>query len=302
MQKYVTVGGGARHARLRLLGYYVQRGVTSRRIRGLAARLAVAVLGWRHGRAHGVHAYAAPALAALRATGFAPLGQLLSARACAEALDWLREREMIAARGDGSVFRRDAAPPGAAIGDFPLDTVVHCPHILALANHPDMLALAAGYLGYTPTITLMGLRWSFPGAAADNVQAFHRDAEPGSIKMLVYLTDVGADAGPHHYVAGSHRERMPLRLRRYADAEVARDYGAGIVVTGPAGTAFAIDTKGIHKGTPPARVARLLLVVQYSLLPCLQYDYAPVPWRGMRRFDRYANRLMIVQPPAPTAA
>ncbi len=65
-----------------------------------------------------------------------------------------------------------------------------------------------------------------------------------------YPTDVHEHAGPHHYVAGTHRERMPLRLRlrRHADAEVAREHGGAVVVTGPARTAPMIDTKGIHKG------------------------------------------------------
>ncbi|WP_296950218.1 phytanoyl-CoA dioxygenase family protein [uncultured Massilia sp.] len=300
MQEYVTAGGRSRHARLRLMGYYVQRAVTSRRVRRLAARIAVAVLAALHGRPARACG-ATPGLDALRADGVARLGRLLSARQCAEALDWLRGRHMRATRGDGRAFRLDAAPPGTPFGDFPLDTVVHCPHVLALANHPDVLRLAADYLGYTPTITLMGLRWSFPAAAPDGVQAFHRDAEPGSIKLLVYLTDVDEHAGPHHYVAGSHRARMPLRLRRHTDAEVARDHGGAVLVTGPAGSACMIDTRGIHKGAPPARRPRLLLVVQYSLLPCLLYDYAPVHWRGDGHVDPYVNRL-VVAPRPPLSA
>jgi hypothetical protein len=82
------------------------------------------------------------------------------------------------------------------------------------------------------------------------------------------------------YVPGSHRERMPLRLRPYPDAEIARDYGAGVTVTGAAGTAFAIDTRGIHKGVPPLARPRLLLCIQYSLLPCLIYDDGPVDKMG----------------------
>lgn len=201
---------------------------------------------------------------------------------------------MVAARAGGQVFRAGAVPAGTRFADYPLDSVVHCPHILALANRPDVLQLAQDYLGYTPTITQLALRWSFPGAQADaDVQGFHRDSEPGSIKLLAYLTDVDLDAGPHSYVAGTHRDRMPLRLHHYADADIARDYGAGLVVTGPAGTAFAIDTKGIHKGTPPRRHAPLVLMVQYSLLPCLIYDYSPVAYRGGLAVDRYVNRLMI---------
>lgn len=289
--KYVTVGA-SRNARLKLFGYYVQRAVTSRRIRHAATRAAVALLGTLHGRIE--RRQPAGAGAALRAQGYAPLGSLLSPAQCAEALAWLRGRDMVAVRGDGRAFSIDDVPPGARVADFPVGSAVHCPHLLALANRPDLLAVATDYLGYTPTITLMGLRWSFPRPTSDaDVQGFHRDSDAASIKLLVYLTDVDADAGPHSYVAGTHLDRMPLRLRRYADQEIVRKHGTGIVVTGPAGTGFFIDTRGIHKGTPPTRRARLVLIVQYSLLPCLIYDYAPVPYHGNLRVDPYVNRLLI---------
>jgi hypothetical protein len=293
MQTYVSIRSGSRHARLKLLGYYVQRAVTSRRLRRVATHVAIAGLRTLHGPAQTARTADATSVAALREHGWLRLGPLLSAQQCAEALAWLKERDMIAVRGGGQAFRLDAVPPGTRIADYPLATVVHCPHMLAVANHPAMLRLAAAYLGYTPTVTLMGLRWSFPAAAADaDVQGFHRDSEPASIKLMVYLTDVDAASGPHSYVPGTHRDRMPLRLRRYAERDIERA-GGSVVVTGSAGAAFVIDSKGIHKGTPPTARARLLLVVQYSLLPCLMYEYAPVPYRGAGAFDRYVNRLMV---------
>jgi hypothetical protein len=293
MQKYLSLSGGSRHARLKLLGYYAQRVCTSRRLRRATTRAVIAGLGALHGQ-DGRARTLSPAVEIMRAQGHVQLGRLLSAAQCAEMLAWLHQRPMIAARGSGLAFTFDEAPADARIGDFPLDTVVNCPHVLDLANHPDMLALAGGYLGYTPIITLMGLRWSFPGAGADaDVQHFHRDVEPGSIKLFAYLTDVDAASGPHHYVARSHLDRMPLRMQRYADREVALRYGGSVAITGPAGTAFAIDVKGIHKGAPPVTHARLMLVIQYSLLPCLMYDYAPVLYRGRARFSTYTNRLMV---------
>jgi hypothetical protein len=86
---------------------------------------------------------------------------------------------------------------------------------------------------------------------------------------------------------------MPLRMRRYSDVDIARSHGGSVMITGQAGTAFAIDNRGIHKGTPPMHGTRLLLVIQYSLLPCLVYEYEPVAYQGRGRFDPYINRLMI---------
>ena len=299
MQKYLSSSGGARHARLKMLGYYVQRSVTSRTLRHAAAGLTIAWLATLNGFQERRRRAGSPALDSLRDSGFAELGRLLSAAQCTAALDWLRERDMVAARGNGARFRIDTVPPGTGTADFPLETVVHCPHIMELANRPELLLLAADYLGYKPTITLMGLRWSFPGGGTDvDVQGFHRDVEPGSIKLFAYLTDVDDASGPHHYVARSHLDRMPLRMQRYADRDVARRYGGSVAITGPAGTTFAIDVKGIHKGVPPVTRPRLMLVIQYSLLPCLMYDYAPVLYRGRARFSAYTNRLMVTQPPA----
>jgi hypothetical protein len=303
MQKYLSVSSGSAHARLKLLGYYAQRVCTSRRLRRATTRAVIAGLGALHGQAGRAEAPAPAAVAALRTQGHVRLGQLLSAGQCAEILAWLQPRPMIAARANGQSFTLDTRPPGAGIGDFPLETVVNCPHVLDLANHPDLLALAGGYLGYTPVITLMGLRWSFPEAGPDaDVQHFHRDIEPGSIKLLVYLTDVDDSAGPHRYVPRSHLDRMPLRMQRYTESDVLRRYGGSVAITGPAGTGMAIDNKGIHKGSPPLARPRLILVIQYSLLPCLIYDYAPVSYRGRARFSPYTNRLMVAPHPPASAA
>lgn len=294
MQRYVTAGSSSRYARLKLLGYYAQRIVTSRMLRYAATRAIIATLGVVQGNAGRARRPRPVPIGTMPATGYWSMGQLLTAQQCEEILAWLQQHDMIDARGSGNTFRLESVPHGVRVGDYPLETVINCPHVMDLANRPDVLGMAAAYLGYTPRITLVGLRWSFPvGAAnADNVQQFHRDIEPASIKLLVYLTDVDEASGPHSYVDGTHRDRMPLRLRRYADADILRRRSA-TVVTGPAGTAFAIDTKGIHKGTPPANRPRLVLVIQYSLLPLLIYEGERAAYRGPARLDPYINSLIV---------
>jgi hypothetical protein len=302
MQKYLTVEKGALSGRLKLLGYYAQRICVSRRIRRLGTRSVVFGLRSRYGHAKCMDAPTPASVQDLRVRGCAHLGQLLTDQQCSEMLAYLRQRTMIAARGNGARFDMQTVPEAAAIGDYPLETVVNCPHVMQLANHPELLAMAGHYLGYTPTISLMSMRWSFPTQRADaDVQHFHRDAEVDSIKLMVYLTDVDEESGPHSYVEGSHRDRMSLRLRRYSDCEVHLRHGGSNTITGPAGTGLVIDSKGIHKGTPPSRRPRLLLAIQYSLLPCLMYQYAPVPYRGPGRFDAYINRCMVAGSPSPAA-
>jgi hypothetical protein len=68
-------------------------------------------------------------------------------------------------------------------------------------------------------------------------------------------------------------------------------------VTGPRGTTFMVDTWGVHKGNIPVNRARLLLQVQYSILPIANFDYRPVSFAAASPHDRYTNRLILGSPP-----
>ena len=63
-------------------------------------------------------------------------------------------------------------------------------------------------------------------------------------------------------------------------------------VTGARGTAFLADVYGIHCGTPPERAPRLILQIQYSVLPVYAFHYRPVAARLPAGSDRYMFRLM----------
>ena len=292
MQKYLRFDDKAGYSTLRLCAYYLQRTLTSRRLRRVGEFFLLCALKCSRAPRRSTPARSG-ATQALRQRGYVPLGCVLTPEQCKEMHAYLAEKSLFDNRGTGQRFKLASQPVGVKLGDYDQDTVVHCPHVLALANCADFLNLATDYLGFTPTITNLSLRWSFPTAApADDVQSFHRDSEPGSFKILVYLTDVDQTSGPHRYVTGSHHERMPVRLRLYSDDDIVRDYGGSVIVTGAAGTAFAIDTKGIHKGVPPVMQPRLLLGIQYSLLPCLIYDYAPVVQKAVT-VDPYINRLIV---------
>jgi hypothetical protein len=219
--------------------------------------------------------------------GFTTLPPLLSDKQIDEMLAYLAGREPI---------RRKA------LAGYPLSDVVNCPQMMELANHPRLLSLAARYLGCAPTISTIGLRWSFPAEQVAGVQAFHRDPDDWkTLKFFTYLTDVEEGAGPHVYIAGSHRDIQPVTARRYSDAEVAQKYGrdAQITVMGPRGAMFMADTAGIHKGAAVVTGSRLLLEVGYTLLPIYAMDYSPVALaRNRLSLDRYINRLIVKPQPA----
>jgi hypothetical protein len=160
-----------------------------------------------------------------------------------------------------------------------------------------LLDLAAGYIGCKPTISALSLRWSFPSATGEQqLQAFHRDSDDWRyLKLMVYLTEVKANGGPHVFVRGTHVEPATLRLRFYKDADVLARYGADriIAVTGPRGHGFAVDTAGIHKGEVPTAARRLMLQIQYSLLPSYAYHYQPQRAPEPHGYDPYINRLIL---------
>ncbi len=178
-----------------------------------------------------------------------------------------------------------------------LQTVLSCPGILRLINSEPVLGLAGTYLGCLPTLSSIGLRWSFPSNSdACDVQRFHRDPDDWRfVKLFVYLTNVDHDSGPHVYVRGSHRRARGIRARAYTLGKIEAQYGRASVtpVIGKIGTAFMADTGGIHMGMPPRTRPRLLLAAQYSLLPVYAFRYAPLALVPKPAIDPYVNRLII---------
>jgi hypothetical protein len=138
-----------------------------------------------------------------------------------------------------------------------------------LVADPSVFTLAARYLDTTPVQDLVAMWWSTPAEQASSAaaQLFHFDLDRFSfVKLFVYLTDVDDDTGPHVFVLGSHRAK-PRSLRhdrRYSDAEVAAVFGSGRTITGPRGTVFLADTRGLHKGLELRHGHRLVFQLQYS--------------------------------------
>ena len=117
----------------------------------------------------------------------------------------------------GRLQRLEEVEPGTSMAAYPLSTIVGCPGLLQAINAPGILRLVSGYLGCKPTISSLGVRWSLPAAARpEATQLFHRDPDDWRfLKLFVYLTDVGPEAGPHVYVRGSHLTAACLRARPY---------------------------------------------------------------------------------------
>lgn len=196
-----------------------------------------------------------------------------------------------------AAIRLSDLPPGVTQAAYSLETLLGCDAIVQLAHAPQILGIAESWLGCWPTLCSIGARWSLPVLDLPAAtQAFHRDPDDWRfLKVFVYLTDVDETAGPHNYVAGSHTTSGRLVGNIYSDQEVISRFGAHSIHTfvGPAGTCFVADTWGIHKGAVPIQKPRLLLQLQYSLLPNYSLHYQPLPAPNGQSFDPYLMRLLL---------
>lgn len=280
---------------LRYAVYYASRLLPHPRLRSGVVALMRRWITLRHGPPSAPHLPETPlVLKSLRERGVAHLGKAFSPAQIDDILDFLATAPVARPAMAEPV---SASTRGLSSAVYGLATILACPHLLEVMNHPGLLEIAAGFLGCKPTISGVGLRWSFASdSPASEVQKFHRDAEDWKIlRLFVYLTDVFADCGPHQFVMGSHQTTGRLRLRPYSPDDIERRFGSDQVLTigGPRGTAFVGDMWGIHRGVPPSGRARLLFSCTYTMTATPIYRYEPVEPTPGRAHDRYINRLLV---------
>lgn len=235
----------------------------------------------------------------LSTDGYARLGTILSPGDVRSVKDAIRGALCFDAydhRG-GARFALDQTPPSCNTAYYDWRDFVRIPALMSAANDPGILGVAQNFLGGAPTISDMKMWWSLLRDGGKENQLFHRDVDDYRFcKLFVYLTDVGPEGGPHVYVPGSSGSRECLEDRRYSDEEVERHHGnKAVSLCAEAGSAFLVNTYGLHKGLAPKSSERMIFVVQYSLLPIGLVTYEPVACdvKGYEKFDPYVNRLFL---------
>jgi hypothetical protein len=173
---------------------------------------------------------------------------------------------------------RDA---NAEIGPYRLGTYKHAlqasPVLQALTRDPQLVDIARKYLGTEPVLMCARMWWSF-AVPADHEQqnaagqGFHYDIDGyRGLTFFFYLTDVGPSSGPHIYVRKTHRKKSLRHLlslyKGQSDLEIEKQYGRDqqVQLCGPAGSGFAEDIFGFHKGMHPVSDNRLIVQVRYGL-------------------------------------
>jgi len=158
-----------------------------------------------------------------------------------------------------------------------LSDIISLEEVQEILCHPKILDLAEGYLGAPLVLSTAQAWWSTchgmsAESRSDNAQMFHFDMERIKwLKFFVYLNDVRLENGPHAFVLGTHRAgSQPKEFRRRGYARIPDENMRGVYPAqkirefiGQAGTAILEDTRGYHKGSPPAQGARLILQMEY---------------------------------------
>lgn len=150
--------------------------------------------------------------------------------------------------------------------------VYTAPDVQQIIADESILAATQAMLGCRPIFCGATMWWSTPygePAGSDAAHLYHVDTgHIRFLKLFIYLTDVEAEHGPHAFILGSQveRPRKFLANRCYTDDEMHKHYGTDRVVElmGRAGTIFAEDTSGFHKGMRPVSRHRLLLQLVFA--------------------------------------
>jgi hypothetical protein len=229
-------------------------------------------------------------LGELEREGYAVLPGRVPADVCARLLEFALRAPAIPQSppaASGTPVPYDRAHPVSLKYDFAEGELMRHPDVQRLMADASVLAVVQAALGCQPVLALAALWWSVPfldHADSYAAQLYHFDMDQSNfLKVFVYLTDVTSVTGPHCFVRGSHRGR-PLALRRdgrLADEEVARHYAPAEIVeiTGPAGTVFVENTRGLHKGKHPTGGDRLIFQLCFAA-SLFGAPYGVVPLEG----------------------
>ena len=154
---------------------------------------------------------------------------------------------------------------------WPQTAFIRVPAVQQMLSDSLFCQIAQTYLGCRPILTSVQL-WLDP--AVDKPRGYHsyhydNDA-PHFLKFFMYLADVGAETGPHAFIAGTHTKK-PHQFRRaqlYDKGQLLDYYGNDKerIFYGAASTIIAEDTAGFHRGIAPRERYRFLIQIEFSVI------------------------------------
>ncbi len=100
-----------------------------------------------------------------------------------------------------------------------------------------------------------------------DAQYFHWDNDfTKFLKFYIYLTDIDANSGPHVFVEKTHKfkKREHRLCRVFSDNNIYQNYKDVKEFHGDSGSAFFVDSYGLHKGKSPNSKSRILLNIHFG--------------------------------------
>ncbi len=188
------------------------------------------------------------------------------------------------------------APAHAAFAASQFAGVVRGPwkswHLNRLAFHPDLVDMAARFLGSDDLRLYKTELWAKYAGAVDYDQRHHRDfanhslvvparaAPMGQMTSFILLSDVDEHSGPTRVVPLAAGRDVPywpnvLEVGAFAAEEV--------TITGPAGTLFTYRTDILHRGSAITGAGRSRFVL------LADYDVWGTRWTGKVAWPDSAN-------------
>ncbi len=166
--------------------------------------------------------------------------------------------------------------------EVPTSDILNNQVIKEIALDDGFKKIASLYLNTNPIISDLSLWWSPVRSIKQNynleiknqsAQMFHFDLDRISwLKLFIYLSDTDENSGPHEFVKGSHNigakptELLKMGYNRLSDKQINDYYNKNKIkkILGKKGTMFIGDTSCYHRGHPPIKNDRLLLVIEFS--------------------------------------
>ena len=264
----------------------------------------------------------------MKQDGFHAFGQVLNDIQIDEIIAYFNNSDVyqghFAAKGD-RIPRGLEDMDGSLNASYCLKDIIEAPHIIELANNPQILAAASAYLGCLPSLFSINVYWSFSGTkiGEKSIHRFHRDKDDFRFcSFFVYLSDCSENDGAHQYIRSTHRPDLMEKIFAKIDpqGEIDQDkfysstFDQGDVIyeqlfkdmfdylEGKAGDGFITDPWGLHRACPNIKTDRRLIWIRYGLYrnsATDRIDEPPVPWGRISgriedtRQSRYLNRLII---------
>ena len=274
-----------------------------------------------------------PLVKSLAKQGISFIPDVFSAEDIAEIKRFTRDKMVsISAYGKEAMCPLSQVPANANFAHFQFPDFGACAPIYRVVHDERLIRMMTHYLQAPPSIGIVSLWWSYaPPGAPEGMQMFHHDrGDFRSCNLFTYLTDVDLGTGPHAFVEHTHEidvlaplasQRMGgqgdvfgqfwqwMENHRKTDDEVRRFFPEGDIkfITGPQGTSFFEDTRGLHKGTRPTTGPRLAFEIFYGVMPKFNESITPltradldlppdlkVPTEKLDPLVRYATRQFYV--------